>query len=99
MPKKGSLHQLVKRREGESSQDELSKRSDVNQIADLRRRLNDVTRLVSDWVWETNTENKLIFLSQRVADYLGFQPIELIGKKLQDIGQFYLPTGSVVEPD
>ena len=99
MPKKPMLSQVVKGRSNEAALEELDDGSDKDQIIELHRRLNDITRLVSDWVWETNAENKLTFLSQRVVEHLGYQPIELIGKNLQDLGQFLLSSGTVVQPN
>lgn len=48
-------------------------------------RLDDTTRLVSDWVWETDRELTLTFVSPRVHDALGYHPRELIGRSLLDI--------------
>ncbi|NIA68206.1 PAS domain-containing sensor histidine kinase [Pelagibius litoralis] len=48
-------------------------------------RLDDTTRLVSDWVWETDQDLILTFVSPRVHDALGYHPRELIGRSLNDI--------------
>ena len=48
-------------------------------------RLDDTTRLVSDWVWETDRSLILTFVSPRVHDALGYHPRELIGRSLIDI--------------
>ena len=48
-------------------------------------RLDDTTRLVSDWVWETDRKLVLTFVSPRVHDALGYHPRELIGRSLTDI--------------
>jgi PAS domain S-box-containing protein len=48
-------------------------------------RLDDTTRLVSDWVWETNRTLVLNFVSPRVHDALGYHPREIIGRSLNDI--------------
>jgi len=37
-------------------------------------RLDDTTRLVSDWVWETDRSLVLTFVSPRVHDALGYHP-------------------------
>lgn len=66
---------------------------------DLRLRLSDLTRLVSDWFWETNLEFKLVNVSDRVVDALGLHPIQLIGKSLLDIGTFTTNEGGVVDVD
>ena len=48
-------------------------------------RLDDTTRLVSDWVWETDRNLVLTFVSPRVHDALGFHPREIIGRSLTDL--------------
>jgi len=48
-------------------------------------RLDDTTRLVSDWVWETDRSLHLIFVSPRVHDALGVHPREIIGRSLNDL--------------
>ncbi|MGF1628995.1 MAG: PAS domain-containing sensor histidine kinase [Kiloniellaceae bacterium] len=48
-------------------------------------RLDDTTRLVSDWVWETDRNLILTFVSPRVHDALGYHPREIIGRSLNDL--------------
>jgi PAS domain-containing protein len=54
---------------------------------DLRRRFYDLTRLVSDWVWETDADFRLTYVSFRVFEALGLHSLELIGRRLVDIGR------------
>ncbi len=65
----------------------------------LRRRLEDLTRLVSDWVWETDDELRLTYVSARVFEILHFHPYELMGKQLSDIGSFKTSEGQPSEVD
>ena len=51
-------------------------------------RLYNLSRLVSAWIWETDADFRLTFVSFRVFEYLGLHPQELIGRKLSDIGAF-----------
>lgn len=51
-------------------------------------RLYNLSRLVSAWMWETDADFRLTFVSFRVFEYLGMHPQELIGRKLSDIGAF-----------
>lgn len=51
-------------------------------------RLEDITRLVSEWVWKTDADGRLVFVSERVSEILGFLPIELVGKTLTELGSF-----------
>ena len=52
------------------------------------RRFQDISRLVSDWIWETDTNLALVFVSQRVMETLGYHPLELKGRSLESIGTF-----------
>ena len=58
------------------------------------RRLEDLTRLVSDWVWETDRDFRLTFVSNRVFEVLGLHPHEVVGRRLSDIGTFTTRAGS-----
>ena len=51
----------------------------------MQERLNDVIRLASDWVWETDPSLNMTFLSDRVAKIMGYYPVELLGKPLQGL--------------
>jgi len=62
------------------------------------RRLDDITRLASDWVWETDAELRLSFVSPRAQELLGYHPLELVGRALLDIGRFVDEQGRDVEP-
>jgi PAS domain S-box-containing protein len=55
-------------------------------LALLRERLDDITRLVSDWIWETDPHLVVTSVSHRVAEALGFHPRELIGRNLISLG-------------
>ena len=68
---------------------------DVSELAGLRdrmsvtnERLDDITRLTSDWIWEVDPQLVLIFVSPRVSEVLGRQPIELVGRPLLEFGSF-----------
>jgi PAS domain S-box-containing protein len=62
-------------------------------------RLEDITRLVSEWVWETDSDGRLVFVSDRVKEVLGFLPVALVGKKLTELGSFSTEGGQIVGPD
>jgi len=51
-------------------------------LAAAVERLEDITRLVSDWVWETDRDLALTYLSPRVQELLGFHQIQLAGQPL-----------------
>ena len=58
------------------------------QIGAAQERLDDVTRLVSDWIWETGPDLMLLAVSPRVSELLGYHPRELTGRSLLDLGRF-----------
>jgi diguanylate cyclase (GGDEF)-like protein/PAS domain S-box-containing protein len=66
-------------------------------FADAKRRLDDITRLVSDWVWETDAEFRFTFVSHRAIELFGMHPLELAGQKFGDLGSFVSPDGVVID--
>ena len=54
-------------------------------LSQATARLDDMTRLVSDWVWETDADLVFTFVSPRIGDLLGYLPREIIGRKLTDL--------------
>ncbi len=65
---------------------------------DAKRRLDDITRLVSDWVWEADADIRLTYASHRIVELLGQQPIELVGHRLSDFGTFVTSDGHALDP-
>ncbi len=53
-----------------------------------KEKLEDIGRLVSDWLWECDTELDLTYISARVADNLRVHPLELRGRNLLDLCTF-----------
>lgn len=47
---------------------------------DARQRLYDLTRLVSDWIWETDPDERFSYISGRVLDVLGLLPEEVLNR-------------------
>ena len=56
-----------------------------SKLAAAVERLDDITRLVSDWVWETDRDVVLTYLSPRVHEVLGYHPLQLAGRPLVDL--------------
>ncbi len=54
-------------------------------LAQSTSRLEDMTRLVSDWVWETDETLRFTFVSPRISEVLGYLPREMIGRRLTDL--------------
>ena len=58
----------------------------IELIALLRERLDDITRLASDWIWETDPDLVITAVSQRITEVLGYHPRELNGRSLLSLG-------------
>ena len=54
-------------------------------LAATVERLEDITRLVSDWVWETDRDLALTYLSPRVHEVLGYHQLQLAGRPLASL--------------
>lgn len=54
-------------------------------LAQANERLEDITRLVSDWIWETNRNLVMTFVSPRINEALGYHQLEMIGRRLTDL--------------
>ena len=52
------------------------------------QRLADVLRLSSEWLYETDADLRLTYISDRVFDDIGALPAELLGTALPDFGVF-----------
>jgi PAS domain S-box-containing protein len=59
----------------------------ATELALMRERFDDVVRLVSDWVWETDPDLVLTSISERVIKVLGRLPRELVGRNLLDLAR------------
>jgi PAS domain S-box-containing protein len=51
----------------------------VKRLMATQERLEDVIRLVSDWVWETDPDGAFTVVSERVQHAIGYHPRELLG--------------------
>ncbi len=67
-------------------------------LVETRERLEEVTKLMSDWLWEVGPDLKLIYLSARVLEALGHHPRSLLGRPLTDVGRFVDAEGLEVRP-
>ena len=65
----------------EAGDDELARTQEALERAN--ERFEDITRLVSDWVWETQRDLSLTYVSPRVVDTLGYHPREFRGRRLE----------------
>jgi PAS domain S-box-containing protein len=73
----------LRRAESETGQH----RAEADRFETMRARFEDIARLVSDWVWETDRELQLTYVSQRVGDTLGQHPRQFLGRSLRELGR------------
>jgi len=53
-------------------------------LPDSEERFRDLVETTSDWVWEMNEKGVYTYVSPKVADILGYQPEEVVGKSQFD---------------
>jgi len=56
-------------------------------LATASGRFDDISRLVSDWIWETDRNLVLTSVSARVSEVLGYHPLEIAGRRLHELPQ------------
>ena len=69
-------------------QDVTRERILSRRAADFRDRFDDMTRLVSDWIWEVDGDFNLTTVSVRAMEVFGVHPRILLGSNLFDVGEF-----------
>jgi len=69
----------------------------VRSTLEFQQRLEDITRLVSDWIWETDRDFKFTYVSDRIFERLQYHPAELIGRPLLDFISLHSP--DAIAPD
>ena len=62
-------------------------------------RLEEITRLISEWVWEADVEGRLTYASERVTEVLGWIPIQIYGKTFFELGSFVNEDGVEISPN
>lgn len=67
--------------------------------AEALTRLEDVTRLVSDMVWETDANFRIAYVSEHAFEVLGYLPIQLEGKGFDELGTFVDEKGDAMALD
>ncbi|HKJ72847.1 MAG TPA: PAS domain-containing sensor histidine kinase [Alphaproteobacteria bacterium] len=68
--------------------DITAERADVLAALTAEHRLHDFARAASDWFWETDLDNLVVSLSDRLTDILGVPKALMVGKALTSIGNF-----------
>lgn len=62
-------------------------------------RLEDITRLIAEWVWECTPDGTLTFVSERIFERLGLVPQAVVGRRFIDLGTFTDTDGNPVDPN
>jgi PAS domain-containing protein len=73
------------------AQDITRMRAMAQQLAESEAKFRDLTQLSSDWVWETDAQDRLTFLSESVVSELGAWAKQSIGQHLWDANLIALP--------
>ncbi len=55
------------------------------ELARTRARLDDISRLVSDWIWEVDRNLRVATVTPRVMEALGYHPMELVGRPFSEV--------------
>ena len=66
--------------------DVTRERAIAKRAARTQERFDDITRLVSDWVWEVDKDFKLTFVSARVMEVFGIHPRLMLDTNLFEFG-------------
>jgi PAS domain S-box-containing protein len=54
-------------------------------LRENRRRYRDLVETIKDWIWEIDARGVFGYVSPKVVDLLGYEPVEVVGKKLSDL--------------
>ena len=63
---------------------DISHLKKMRSLQDDEERFRDLIETTSDWVWETDEQGVYTYVSPRVADVLGYEPNEMLGKSHLD---------------
>jgi nitrogen fixation negative regulator NifL len=65
------------------AQDELEERVEARtrELHNSERRFRDIATAAGEYLWETDRDGRYMYVSERVADVLGYSPGELLGRR------------------
>ncbi|HUI66490.1 MAG TPA: PAS domain S-box protein, partial [Bacteroidota bacterium] len=55
-----------------------------NALYRSEQRFRSLVEAIPDWIWETDVEGRYTYASPKVKDLLGFEPVEVLGKRPRD---------------
>jgi two-component system cell cycle sensor histidine kinase PleC len=82
-----------------SGQWRVEPRNPSQTVSEIKGMLDDLTRLISDWVWETDTNFRLKYVSANIFESLGIPADDAVGKRLPQLGTFRSASGAPLELD
>ncbi|MHA2936740.1 EAL domain-containing protein [Vibrio sp. RC27] len=56
----------------------------IQDLTDAEKRFSDIAHSTSNWLWETNVENRFTYCSESVTDIVGYRPEQMIGRVFSD---------------
>lgn len=59
-------------------------------------RFFEIARIMADWMWEVDITGRFVYVSDRVEEFLGYKPTEIIGKTPLDF--MTVDEGLIVKP-
>ena len=71
----------------------------AKRVASTQERFDDITRLISDWVWEVDRCFNLTFVSARIMEVFGIHPRLMLDTNLFKIGSFAESDRDTPDPD
>ena len=69
-------------------QDITERKHAEEQLKESEKRFRNLVETTSDWIWEIDANGVYTYASPRIRDILGFEPSEVLGKRL---GEFMPP--------
>jgi len=57
----------------------------ITSLAKSREQFRNMLETTSDWLWQTDVNGKYTYASPQLANLLGFQPEDVLGKTLMDL--------------
>ena len=90
---KAVLESEVRKRTAELEKEILRHKQTESELILSRERLNDTLMSSSDWLWETDADNRYVYLSETFYDVVGLKPEEVLGRTRDEvIGKLLLST-------
>lgn len=73
---------------------EINKRMKAEgELFESQNRFRDIVDVLSDWVWETDKDDKYTYCSGKVEEILGYKPEDVVGRSVFD----FFPTNDSVK--